>query len=170
MNDFILPIIVGIIQLVSLFVSYQLGKRKQNTEIENISAQTKISEAEVQSRIVDDSLDISKSWREVAEYRESQIKILNDQLKSAILKIEKQAEINNELRTLNQKLVIRVEILEEKSKDRDALTMRTTKLERYARGVYEAFNYLVDVVGISHPDAVEIAKSKIPYIGFETNV
>jgi DNA repair ATPase RecN len=162
MNDTIIEIGKLIFQLLAVpLFFYWLGKRRQTAEVREIESKSELSLSSASKINVEDALRISENWKSLAEFRQTQLNTIEAALNSLRADCNRQNTLLSNTQELNDKLVIRVQMLEAASRDKEKLEIRFARLEKYTRSLFDAFNFLAEFVAQNNPEIFEQAKAKI---------
>ena len=140
-------------------VFFILGRRQRNSEIKKNESITESETSKTHGQVVDDAITVGHTWKEIADYKEEEIKTLEAKIGNIESEQEKTNVIVTELRELNERLVYRIQILEDRLREKEKIDQKYLKLKEYTKGLFDAYSYLSRV---TRSEDVAIAKSMIP--------
>ena len=145
--------------LVVPTIFFILGRRQRNAEIKKNESIVESENSKVHGQVVEDAVTAGHTWKEIADYKEQEITTLENKIKIVVQDQERTNIIVSELKELNERLVYRIQILEDRLREKEKIDQKFARLKEYNKGLFDAYSYLSRV---TRSEDVAIANSIIP--------
>lgn len=145
--------------LVIPTIFYIFGRRGRNADIKKVESSTESEATKAHGQVIDDAINVGHTWKEIADYKEGEITGLENKMKIVVEQQQKTDIVISELKEINERLIYKIQILEDRLREKEKTDQKILRLKEYTKGLSDAYNYLSR---ITRSEEVLIARAMIP--------